>query len=483
MKEIWGCPLIKVSNLETIEGIIQAAQERKIPNGSVMIIEALDRLTRTELDDAYQLFRRVLKAGIEIYTDRTDRHLTAADLNNPMSLMMTVVELDAAFQYSDKLSDRVGKAWRQKKARAADGIKLTAMAPAWVEVDRKTNIIKTNEKAKIVRRIFDSYAKGKGIRTIMRELNADKVPTFGKGNQNRGNGWASTHLRRLLSFRGVIGEYQPCKSVGRIRQPDGAPIADYYPAVVDKATFYKVQQILSRNGHAGGCKRNATNLFTGFVKCAKCGASMVIKHSPAQKGRYHYVSLVCNNALRGNGCEYYTIQYQYVERAVLTTLWVRVLPLMSGADTRKDQLCAMEGQLRDTETQIKKWMKLIDESENPPANSMRRLNALETRQIALNRQIESLSATINNNPITGWQQVPRTIENRLRLQTILRNEIDSLTIDAQNRVAILRMKESKALEGCFELAWESSSANGTKKNSASRRFLLWGDAQEYWTKC
>src|ERR1700720_2685472 len=46
----------KGSNLKTIEGIIKAAEQGSIPQGSVCIVEALDRLTRIKLDDAYQLF-------------------------------------------------------------------------------------------------------------------------------------------------------------------------------------------------------------------------------------------------------------------------------------------------------------------------------------------------------------------------------------------------------------------------------------------
>jgi DNA invertase Pin-like site-specific DNA recombinase len=465
------------SNLETIEGIIKAAEEAKIPNGSVMIIEALDRLTRITLDDAYQLFRRVLKAGLEIYTDRTGRHMTAADLNNSMSLMMTVVELDAAFQYSDKLSDRVGKAWRRKKAHAADGVKLTSMAPAWLDVDRKTNIIRPNEKTQIIRRIFKSYIKGKGVRAIVRELNAEKIPTFGKGKQNRGNGWASTHLRRLLSFRGVIGDYQPCKYEGKIRKPDGAPIEDYYPAVIDKATFYTAQQILAKNGHAGGCKRNATNLFTKIVQCAKCGAPMHIKRSPSQRGKYNYITLICSNALRGNECPYHTLRYEYLERAVLSVLWMKVLPVMSEADTRQDELSKMMADLKDIEAQIENWGSVIDQRGVRPEIAACKLNALDTRKAAIKRQIESLSAIISTNPLSAWKQVPPTIDNRLRLAAILQDEIEALTVDAQNLSATLKLKKPK---WTFELSWENpQGANQVRRNKAAEGFQMLGKKLRY----
>ena len=347
----------------------------------------------------------------------------------------------------------------------------TCALPIW-----KNNTTKENEKADIVRRIFSSYANGKGIRTIMRELNAENIPTFGKGRQNKGAGWSSTHLRRILSSRSVLGEYQPCNYAGRERIPSGEVVANYYPEVVDKATFYKVQEILKKKTHKGGCKRNATNLFTGLVKCAKCGASMNIKQSSSQLGRYHYTSLICSNALRGNGCDYKTIQYSWVERAVLSTLWLKVLPALAQNDTRQDELTKMQGELKNIQAQYKKWMQVIDESQTSPAGAGNKLSALETKEAALKLQIESLSATIHENPLGNWKQVVPTVDNRLRLQTILANEIESLTVDAEKRIATLQLKTTKA---SFGLAWESSGANGNKKEAGSRRFLYYGEPQAY----
>jgi DNA invertase Pin-like site-specific DNA recombinase len=473
----------------SIPAIITGIKSGKIPKGSVMIIEAFDRLTRTDIDEAMPLLWELLGAGLEIYIDRTSRHLTKASLKDPVELTMALFELKGSYEYSAKLSKRVGEAWKQKKARAADGVKVSRMAPAWLDAhtelaaDGKPVItdFTPNEKANTVRRIFNSYAAGKGVRTIMRELNNPKHPaaTFGKGAQNKGAGWSNTHLRRLLSFRGVIGEYQPCNQVGNKRIPDGPPIADYYPPIVDKSTFYKVQEILAKQTHTGGCKRHATNLFTGLMKCVKCGGSMVIKQTTCKHGRYRYTSLVCSNALRGNGCDYNTIQYSWVERAILTTLWLKVLPVMAETDTRQEQLAEMEGELKDVRAKLKIWADAIDSGEAKPAIAMQKLNSYETKEAALKRQIESLSATISENPLTGWEQVEPTIDNRLRLQAILASEIDSLTIDADKRTATLTLKESKGRNASFDLAWENNGANGRRQVEGNTRFLLRGEQQAY----
>ena len=149
---------------------------------------------------------------------------------------------------------------------------------------------------------------------------------------------------------------------------------------------------------------------------------------------------------------------------------------MAETDTRKADLAKMEGELKEVQTQVKKWVKLIDESETAPASAMAKLNAYETKEGALKRQIESLSATIHDNPLTGWRQVEPTIDNRLRLQAVLANEIETISIDANERTAKLTLKDGKTT---FDLAWEFSGSNGAKKDAGSERYLMFGEPQAY----
>lgn len=73
-----GVSAYKGDNKKKLESIAQAARDEKIPQGTVMVIETLDRATRLELDEAQQLIRSLLKSGLEIYTDLNKRHLTVA---------------------------------------------------------------------------------------------------------------------------------------------------------------------------------------------------------------------------------------------------------------------------------------------------------------------------------------------------------------------------------------------------------------------
>ena len=470
-------------NLETFRDIIDKVKTGKIATGTVMIIEAWDRFSRADIDIAEDVMKDMLRAGLEIYVDRGGHHLTKESINKPLDRIIALLELAAANEYSERLSDRTGKAWRKKKALAADKVVMTRMAPAWLDVDKKNNEIKQNDKAGIVQGIFIDYANGIGIRTIMRELNAKKVPPFGKGKQNKHGCWSNTHIRRILQSRQVLGEYQPhTYSVDdngkRTRQETGEPVKDYYPEIIEPALFYKVQQKLANHGHSPSRKGKITNLFTGIAKCP-CGAAMHLVQKPAQGGKYYYESLICANVLRGKQCGYgyHSLQVKYVERAVLSLLFSKVVPAMTEKDSKKEKLITLTGELKEAQKQLAKWTSIINQSDVVPATAAQHLNLYETRQSALKRQIEALSAMMNDNPLTSWQQVENTPQNRLKLQTILKDEIESLTIDAGKMQATLVIKEPHCT---FNISWPSAEGtNKTKANPANSHFFCAGVEQPF----
>ena len=65
----------------------EAVRIGRVPKGSILIIESLDRLSRSEIDDAYDLFRELLKAGIGITTLTPEREYTKANVNDLVGLL------------------------------------------------------------------------------------------------------------------------------------------------------------------------------------------------------------------------------------------------------------------------------------------------------------------------------------------------------------------------------------------------------------
>jgi DNA invertase Pin-like site-specific DNA recombinase len=440
--------------------------------GDYILIEDNDRFSREDALTAMQALKDICLQGITVVFLRTGIEVNKTNFNDPAILIPNFLQAYLGNQENEKKSEGISKAWATKKKAAANHVVLGNCAPAWLDVDKEKNSIKPNKRAETVNAFFESFAAGKGIRTIVKELNGEKVSAFGKGAQDKGNGWSSTHLRRILMSRSVIGEYQPHIYVSKIKRiPEGPPIPDYYPRIVSNELFYKCQEILARNKGAGGAKTNGTNLFTGLCKCAHCGGSMIVKQSPAKRGKYFYTLLRCYNAVRHAGCTHKsTIQLRHVERAVLSVLWSKVIPGMTEENARENKLTGCRGELLNADKQIERLTNALATGAMPKS-VINKIAELETQRKGLNSEIEKLESLAQENPLKNWEQVAPTIENRLRMQNLLRGEIESLKIDAGGRTATLSLTDPAMT---FELAWNYQKANQVNANPADSGFILSG---------
>src|SRR5436305_1543811 len=76
-------------------------------------------------------------------------------------------------------SERVGRAWGEKKRNAAtDKAPITRRCPAWLAVEDGRFVV-DEEKADAVRRLFRLAVEGHGIRAIVKQLNAEGSPSIG----------------------------------------------------------------------------------------------------------------------------------------------------------------------------------------------------------------------------------------------------------------------------------------------------------------
>src|SRR5262249_28111224 len=148
--------------------------------------------------------------------------------------------------------ERLADAWQSKRETAAT-LKLSKHGPAWLRLndDRKGWAV-VSERAAWVRRAFAMAEAGHGVTRISAVLNA-LAPS-----RMTGKVWQPPQIQSMLRNRSVLGEYQPhvgtCakKGVKATRKPSGDPIKGYFPAVIEEATFYRVQHALDSRRKGGG---------------------------------------------------------------------------------------------------------------------------------------------------------------------------------------------------------------------------------------
>ncbi|WP_454650660.1 recombinase family protein [Bradyrhizobium liaoningense] len=191
--------------------------------------------------------------------------------------------------------------------------KKISAAPSWLGLtDDRSAFVFLPERAAIVQKIFDLAIGGMGSYAIANYLDEQKVPTF-----TQSLNWDHTTIDYMLRNRATYGEYQPKSFAGDHKKgiPSGPPISNYYPSVIDKATFDAAQIARQQNlAHRGRKGNDLANVFGGLCSCAYCG-SEVIFHRIA-----NVQVLVCEQVLNEGACSRSAWTYKDFETTVLAFL-------------------------------------------------------------------------------------------------------------------------------------------------------------------
>jgi DNA invertase Pin-like site-specific DNA recombinase len=282
---------------------LEAVRRGEVEKGSYLLVEAFDRISRQPPLQALQPFLDLINNGIVLVTLDDEKQFTHETMTFE-DLIVSIAKMSRANDESVRKSDRVSKAWKNKRQNAHQ-IKLTKRCPAWLSLsaDNRTFSV-IQERAQVVRRIFNETVSGIGAYSVARRLNAEKVPTFGNSN-----GWRESSLHKIITSRAVIGEFQPHRRVNGKRVPDGDPIPGYFPAIIEQDLFFSAQKLRIDRRDAGGGRtgKRISNLFSKLAVCRECGGRMHFENKgmPPKGGTY----LVCDTARRNLGC--WLVRWKY----------------------------------------------------------------------------------------------------------------------------------------------------------------------------
>lgn len=330
-----------------LAAFLKLVSNGKIPRGSFLIIEALDRLTREHVQAGLRLCLALLEAGIRI-VQLSPSEIIYDEKSDAMSLMLMVVELARGHGESKRKSDLSGPAWRRKKDGARNGEIVTDRLPFWVRIeDGKLALIP--EHAETVKEIFRLASTGYGAARIVSKFTKEGVKAIGKTGK-----WGKAYIQNILRDRRAIGEYQPRK--GKERVPDGDPVPSYFPAVVTEEDYFAARAGAAERGQLRG--RSGTgqvkvNLFTGLIKNARDGDAyyMTTRTQGARESRWSYHVLINVNAEQGRSpC--FAFPYVPFERAVLDRLKEIDPGDIVGPNGHAKEITALSGELADVEARI-----------------------------------------------------------------------------------------------------------------------------------
>lgn len=325
---------------------LEAVRIGKIPKGSYLLVESFDRISRQEPIVALQPLMEIVNAGLVLVTLDDEREFSGKITFE--DLIVSIAKMSRANEESARKSDRLTKKWEYKRANVSTK-KLTGRCPSWLRLsDDDLTFEILEDRAALVRRLFDEAIAGIGAYTTVRRLNEEKIPTFsGK------DGWQTSTVAKIIANPAVIGKFQPSRMVNRKRRPEGEPITDYFPRILSDEKYYAAQRGRlarrtwpegDRKGSGGRKGKLYSNLFSKLAICAYCKKPMQFENKGAAPKGQSY--LVCSSVLRKLDCQMTgRWRYDFFETAFLTFVEQLDLASLVSTETHSSKRAELARQL------------------------------------------------------------------------------------------------------------------------------------------
>jgi len=224
-----GVEAFRGSNLEdgsALSRFLDLVNADIVKKGSILIVESLDRISRQNMRKANGIINELLEKGISIATLAPSERIYEADDEDDLGAAVEILVTASRGNQESKIKQRRNReAWVDKR-RTALTKRLTKSCPAWLTLKPDYSGFEViEEKARVVRRIFELASDGLGAKRIARTLRTEQLNSISPASEARA--WSNTTIHRLITNRTVLGEYQPCLRIGKHkRAKHGEPIAN-----------------------------------------------------------------------------------------------------------------------------------------------------------------------------------------------------------------------------------------------------------------
>lgn len=425
-----GVSAFRGDNIATgaLGAFLDAVKQGVVERGSYLLVESLDRVSRAAARKAVRVLEDIVEAGVTVVTLNDGKAYTEESLDG-FDFLMAILILIRAHEESATKARRLKAAWVGKRDKVKDRA-LTAITPGWIRLDaeRKPQLIP--ERAKVVRKIVQEVLRGTGKESIARQLNTERVPTFGRAKR-----WHRSYIDKIVTAPALIGTFVPhveSHKDGRLIRTPQEPVPGYFPAVTDADTYERLQAISRRSPLRGRhAVAEVRNILSGLARCPLCSGTM----TRVMKGNRSKPFLVCTKAKMGAGCEYAAVKYEDIENVLLTE-YRAILDGMPHADTHLAiTLRQAQVDLDATEDKAEELARLLER--HPSETVAKRLATIEagvreardkrdalahraaqSERRAVSLKVKNLGIAFRTNPL-----------DRRRINAGLRELLTAVTVD------------------------------------------------------
>ncbi|MGE4412188.1 MAG: recombinase family protein [Candidatus Caldatribacteriota bacterium] len=378
----------RTANRPAFQRMIALAKQKDKPFDTILVWK-YSRFARSRNDSI--VFKTLLKKkGVSVISinEKID--------DSPMGYILEgMIELIDEF-YSINLSQDTIRGLRENASRGFNngtppyGYQLKKVKEGSAERSK----LEINEsQAPLIKSIFTMYLEGKGIKEIAKTLNSQGHKT------NKGKAWYNSSISYILKnevYTGTLLYGKRSRNSRFNKKNDVIRVEDNHPAIIDKETFTKVQDLtrIRRPEIQHPREVNSKYLLSGLLYCGKCNHKMV--GASAKSGRNFYYA--CSNYYkRGKqACDAKMINKDMLEKTIMNRIKkhiiteknLRELLLIINEEMEQDKK-ELEIQLKTIQKNLEILKSKRDKLYNAIEGEMLELKDIAPRLKDLNQQIST----------------------------------------------------------------------------------------------
>lgn len=354
-----------------------------------VLVWKLDRFSRDRYDSAINK-RKLKKNGVRVFSAMEDIRDDSSGI-----ILESVLE-GVAEAFSRDLAEKVkrGMLVSAEKCQYNGGI-----VPLGFKIENKQYKI-DEDAAPIAKKIFEMYAQGFTVTSILEYLKSNRIYT----NANRE--FNKTNLITMLSNKKYIGTYTFCDIV----------IEGGIPRIVSDELFAKVQNKLDLAKHKKEKSAGkldyilSTKLFCGHCK------DMMIGYSGTSKTGKQYHYYICKNAKGAKRtCDKKNVRKEYIEDLVVDKckelltdenieLICSEIEKLNKTESGASNIRYIERQIKDKKKAISNLLTAIEKG-NLSDIITERLSALNDEVKELTERLEEETALVNDSKLLNAKAV------------------------------------------------------------------------------
>lgn len=295
----------------------QLCEDARSHSFGAVVIYDITRGSR-DISDWFSFRKEMALLGVQVISVEDN----IGDIMDPSSFLQEFISVGLG-QHHVLVSRQ--KSMDSIATKAKTGIFLGGVPNFGYDIADGQYIINPAE-AKVVRRIFELYAKGCSYNDIMSDIGT----VIGK----RGRPIGKNSLYYILTSERYIGVYSWCKRhvkimgkwAGGVPNENAVRIENAIPQIIDNDTWEKVQRRMADRKHRAVNKAKHEYLLSGLIECAECRATY-IGHTSTNTRGYSTRCYICGNKYRTKTCSAPNINADDIEALVVQNVKMYLLGL------------------------------------------------------------------------------------------------------------------------------------------------------------